>query len=435
MRMPERPRLALVGSGGKSTVLFQLARAMDSPVIVCATTHLSLEQIELADHHFILETLEDTNFIIDRPLFGVILLTGPVVGQRTLGLRSEIMEGLHQFCGYRSLPLLIEADGSRQLPLKAPADHEPVIPNFVDTVVVVAGMSGVGKPLNDESVFRQELFTTLSGLQLKDVISPQALATVLGHEQGGLKGIPKNARKLLLLNQADSIEAQSAAGEITNLVKSKFDATIVASLQPDAIIHSVNEPVAGIILAAGQARRFGWPKQLLSWQGKSLVWHVANKALKAELKPVIVVGGAYTDQLKDALKDLDVDIIHNPDWAVGQSSSIKIGLKELARRGSAAIFLLADQPQVPELLLRQLIETHAHTLSPIVAPLVQGQRANPVLFDRVTFKEFDRLDGDVGGRKLFANFPVKWVEWHDDLPLIDIDSPEDFSTFLDRFGE
>lgn len=440
LRLGERPRLALVGSGGKSTALFQLARQMESPVIVCATTHLSLDQIELADQHFILEKLEDTNIIIDRPLFGVILLTGPVEGQRTLGLRSEIMEWLHQFCGYRSLPLLIEADGSRQLPLKAPAEHEPVIPDYVDTAVVVAGMLGVGKPLNAEWVFRSERFAERSGLQLEEETTPQALASVLSHPQGGLKGIPEGARRILLLNQADCTEMQGLAREIANRVQSAYDSIVIASLSPvsrpqSPVIHSVIERTAGIILAAGEASRYGEPKQLLPWQGKALVWHVAQKAITAGLDPVIVVSGAYPDQIEHALKDMPVEIIHNPDWAEGQSSSIKLGLKALAKRGGGAIFLLADQPQVPELLIRNLVEKHAQTLAPIVSPLVQGQRANPVLFDRSTFKDFEQLSGDVGGRKLFSKYPVEWVDWHDELPLIDIDSPQDFQKFRDQFGE
>lgn len=439
LRLGERPRLALVGSGGKSTALFQLAREIETPVLVCATTHLSLEQIALADHHFILERIEDTNFLIERPLFGVVLLTGTIRGQRTQGLPSEIMEWLHQFCGYRSLPMLIEADGSRQMPLKAPAEHEPVIPDFVDAVVVVAGMQAVGQPLNAANVFRPERFASLSGLPLNGEITPQALASVLVHPQGGLKGIPEKARKMLLLNQADDASMQGSAREIAKWVAPVFDSVVIASLRqvikpPTSVIYASIEPVAGIILAAGEASRYGAPKQLLRWQGYPLVWHVARKALAAGLEPVIVVSGAYADQLEQALKDLPVEIVHNPDWADGQSSSIHAGLRAMSAPGGGAIFLLADQPQVPELLLRQLVEKHAQTHSPIVAPLVHGQRANPVLFDRITFKDFEQLTGDVGGRKLFSSFPVEWVQWHDELPLVDIDTPQDFRAFQNQFG-
>lgn len=435
LRLGDFPRLALVGSGGKSTALFQLGRQVSPPVIVCATTHLSLDQIALADHHFILENIENTNLLIERPLFGVLLLTGPVEGRRTLGLQPGIMEWLHQFCGYRSLPLLIEADGSRQHALKAPAPHEPVIPDFVDTVVVVVGISGLGKPLNQEWVFRPERFAELSGLSLGETITPQAVADVISHPDGGLKAIPDAARRVLLLNQADDPKLQSVANQIANQVQSSYDAVVISSLSPaidsqTPVISAVIEPVAGIILAAGEASRYGEAKQLLPWRGKPLVWHVAHKALSAGLSPVIVVSGAYAEKIERALKDLSVEIVHNPDWVEGQSSSVKVGLKTVGSRGGGAIFLLADQPQVPDLLIHKLIERHSQTLAPIVAPLVQGQRANPVLFDRATFGDFNQLSGDVGGRKLFSKYLVEWLEWHDDLPLMDIDLPEDYQKLL-----
>jgi molybdenum cofactor cytidylyltransferase len=431
LRLGEYPRLALVGAGGKSTALFQLAREFNPPVIACATTHLSLDQVQMADQHFIFERIEDTNAIIDRPLSGVVLLTGPIKGQRTTGLKPEIMTWLDQFCGYRSLPLLIEADGARQLPLKAPAAHEPVIPDFVDTIVVVAGLSGVGKSLSEQWVFRPERFAELGETQMGDEISSSVLGRVLVHPEGGQKGIPVGARRILLLNQADDPQKQAIAREIALLTQSCFDAAAISSLRlvsasPPPAIFSVIEPIAGIILAAGEASRYGEPKQLLPWHGKPLVWHVAQKALRSGLAPVIVVSGAYTDILRPALQDLPVDIIHNPEWRQGQSSSIKAGLNHLQTPGGGAIFLLADQPQVPEGLIRALVEIHSQTLSPIVAPLVQGQRANPVLFDRTTFKDFEGLSGDVGGRKLFSKYRPQWVEWHDELPLMDIDSPADY---------
>jgi molybdenum cofactor cytidylyltransferase len=83
-------------------------------------------------------------------------------------------------------------------------------------------------------------------------------------------------------------------------------------------------------------------------------------------------------------------------------------------------------PQTPASLVRSLVETHAASLAPIVAPLVDGQRGNPVLFDRDTFPELMELSGDVGGRPLFARYPVEWVPWHDSGILADVDTQDDY---------
>lgn len=90
----------------------------------------------------------------------------------------------------------------------------------------------------------------------------------------------------------------------------------------------------------------------------------------------------------------------------------------------AAIFLLADQPQVTTSILRALIEKHAEGLHPIVAPMVMDRRANPVLFDRVTFRDLESIEGDVGGRAIFHKHRVEYLPWHDDRLLLDVDTPE-----------
>ncbi len=123
LRLGECPRLALTGSGDKSTALFLLSRQIRPPLILCATTHLARDQTRLADRHVVVRSAADLNQLEDLPLKGRILVTGDFDGERTRGLGDMAVDWLGQFCGYHSLPLLIEADGSRQRPLKAPAAH------------------------------------------------------------------------------------------------------------------------------------------------------------------------------------------------------------------------------------------------------------------------------------------------------------------------
>jgi molybdenum cofactor cytidylyltransferase len=77
------------------------------------------------------------------------------------------------------------------------------------------------------------------------------------------------------------------------------------------------------------------------------------------------------------------------------------------------------------------METQAKSLSPIVAPQVDGQRANPVLFNRETFAALNRLQGDIGGRNLFSRYPVQWVVWHDGDVLLDVDTAEDYRRLVE----
>jgi molybdenum cofactor cytidylyltransferase len=83
-------------------------------------------------------------------------------------------------------------------------------------------------------------------------------------------------------------------------------------------------------------------------------------------------------------------------------------------------------------VIQALIEEHARTLAPILAPLVAGQRANPVLFDRMTFPDLMALTGDVGGRAIFGKHRVTYLPWHDEALLLDVDTPQDFARLKDH---
>ncbi|MHB1482940.1 MAG: nucleotidyltransferase family protein, partial [Bellilinea sp.] len=93
---------------------------------------------------------------------------------------------------------------------------------------------------------------------------------------------------------------------------------------------------------------------------------------------------------------------------------------------------LSDMPQIPVDLIRTELELHQNETSAIICPRVKGQRGNPVLFDRQTFPALMQLKGDSGGRKLFDQFPIRWLEWDDPGILLDIDTPQDYQDLLKR---
>ncbi len=442
LRTESSPCIAFIGAGGKTTAMFQLARQIPAPVIVTATSHLGAWQIPFADKHIISDTpaaLEE----IEHGLQGVILVTGSMDEDRTTPINNTLLDWLHQFCGYHSIPLLIEADGARQRPLKAWAEYEPPIPPFVEQVLQVAGLSGLGKLLDDESVHRPQLFSKLSGLQVGEPITPDTLIRVLEHPEGGLKNIPAGARRVALLNQADTHELQAIAHGLARSLISAYHSVVISNLKQEKIF-AVHEPIAGIVLAAGESTRFGQPKQLLDWHGQPFVHAVAQNAVDAGLSPVVVVTGANAEQVGAAVMDLDVKVVRNEEWKSGQGSSIKAGVLSIIsasisgflpfsvmRRGvGGAIFLLADQPQITTSVIRALVEKHAEALYPIVAPMVLDRRANPVLFDRATFSDLTTLEGDVGGRAIFHKHRVEYLPWHDDNLLLDVDTPENYQRLI-----
>lgn len=422
--------VALTGAGGKTSLMFALAREAPGQVVLTTTTHLGVWQAPMADKHLVLAPGEDwPGKIPDN--FDTILITGPA-GQdnRLAALEPRQLEALRAFCRDKGIPLLIEADGARQKGLKAPADHEPVIPPWVNRVIVTAGLKGLGKPLGEETVHRPERFAALSGMVLGEPVTVEALVRVLQDPLGGLKGIPEGAERILFLNQADTPLLQSHAGRIALALEGVYDWVVIGALQaPGQLgkVFSVRSRVAGVILAAGGSQRLGRPKQLLDWRGQPFIAKVAQNALEAGLAPLIVVTGAESERVSDALAGLPVATVLNPDWQDGQSTSLRAGIATLPEHCQAVMFLMSDQPQASPVLIRAVVEAFFTQRSPITAPRIAGRRANPVLFGRETFDLLRTIRGDQGGRAVFDRFPVTWVDWADERNALDVDDEAAFA--------
>jgi len=175
----------------------------------------------------------------------------------------------------------------------------------------------------------------------------------------------------------------------------------------------------------------GTPKQLLLWREEPLIRHVARLAIDSHLEPIIVVTGYHRLQVEMVLSGLPQVLgVYNPDWLIGQSTSIRSGLPWLKKDVEACLFFMSDQPQIPINLVKKIVNKYVRNHAPIIAPSVGGRRGNPVLFDRVTFKDLMKLTGNEGGRKLFDQYPVEYVEWKDASILIDVDTMDNYQQLI-----
>jgi 4-nitrophenyl phosphatase len=191
---------------------------------------------------------------------------------------------------------------------------------------------------------------------------------------------------------------------------------------------SENAQVAAVILAAGASKRLGRCKQLLDWQGKPLLAHVADTALEAGLDPVIAVLGCQANETYLALGDRSVQTLMNWRWEEGMSTSVQTGLTAVPPQAEAALFLQCDQPLVSAPLLRALVGRYVETGASIVHPTHAERRSTPVLFARHLFPELSAVSGDEGGRSLIARHAkdVATVAVDDAQVLIDVDTWEDY---------
>ena len=225
-------RVAVVGAGGKSTILLQLARQLEGIVWVTTTTHLGADQAALADQHVVVTSPHELAL---ASLLGkkVSAITGPATPERRIGAPApEVMARLMQLADDKRISVLVEADGSRMRPIKAPAAHEPAIPAWADVVVVVVGLSALGKPLSSQWVHRPERFAEVSGLKPGEPITVWSVRAALLHPLGGLKGIVAGARTIAVLNQADTEVLRDEGEAIArDLLRGGYEGVLIASLE------------------------------------------------------------------------------------------------------------------------------------------------------------------------------------------------------------
>lgn len=432
LRLKPGQVVAFTGAGGKSTCLRKLATELagELPVVLTTTTKILHDQTDLASSHLIMnqpQAMMELRRLLRTQTS--VLLTGRASAQKKkwFGLDIAQLDKVREIVREAGGVLIIEADGARGCSLKAPATHEPVIPPFADLVVPIAGLDVIGEKIDSGLVHRSERVRALLNAEEDKPLSTRQVAAILGARNGGLKGVPQDAKVKVLLNKALQPARREYGRDIAaRLLENvpRVQAILLAEVASQPAVVEVFSRVAGIVLAAGGSTRMNQPKQLALWHGHPLIWYAVKAALDGGLSPVVVVLGAAAEEVQRSLANLPVHFVVNSEWQAGQSTSVRAGLEAIEEEAEATLLLLSDMPLVTADLVQALVAKHRCSLSPIVVPFHGEQRGNPVLFDRATFPRFREIEGNKGGRALFGKYPMEKIQW-DSSVLFDVDTSED----------
>ncbi len=209
--------ISLCGAGGKTSLMATLVREFASlkgeRIIATTTTKMASDEAHGPWRACqVMDQADALAAIGDDP--DPVLAYRAVDHQRVrlLGLPAETVDAFAS--SGRFTRILVEADGSRRRPLKAPDAGEPVFPASTDTVIIVAGISGIGRPLDENTVFRSGRWSELTGVPASAIVTADALARVIEHPDGLARGAPPHARRVLFLNQADTPDRVAVAHQV-----------------------------------------------------------------------------------------------------------------------------------------------------------------------------------------------------------------------------
>ena len=183
-----------------------------------------------------------------------------------------------------------------------------------------------------------------------------------------------------------------------------------------------------LILAAGESSRMGKNKLLLPLKNKTIIEHVVDQAKQAGIQNIMMVLGAYSDDMLPIINQMQVHHCYNKDFKDGMLSSIKCGFLHLPAGMDITVIFLGDQPEIPGEVAKILIKEYGKAAKGIVIPVFRGKRGHPVLIHKKYRKEINDLADSEGLRSLIHKYSEDTLEVETDFPgiLKDIDLPLDY---------
>ncbi len=435
--------ISLYGGGGKTAILSRLASEMafgGKRALITTTTKSYLPSavpLFLTDDPQYLTALKNHFRNNDLAFLGKrVLKNGKVEG-----IGTKIVEYISQ---HLQVSILVEADGSRGLPVKGYASYEPVLPPCSDFLAAIIGADAIGSLISEDTVHRPHEFSTATETGLGSIITEKTAASAFVYMLDVGKLQAPRAETICVLNKADLLKdpgetALKIAGFLCD-AKSKpgqFVLTAASKNNPAQVIfrvteNSIHPEVSCVVLAAGESSRMGQDKLLMPYGSKTILEHTLAQVAASGIEDIVVVVKPESPW-KQKINPDKFKIVESHGHFKGMAESLKTGLSAVSGKSQGVIFALADQPHVPPLIYRQLKERYCEKLKLITCPVYQGRKGNPTLFDRRTWPELMDLSGDLGGRELLKRAgkdDIDLIETDSQAVITDIDTPENYRDMI-----
>jgi len=245
-----REMISLVGAGGKTTLMFRLAKELflsGKKVVTTTTTKILEPTSEETPFLFVDPDEEKLKQFVGRHLdkYGHLTIARERIGSGKLkGVSSTLTDDL--WGSFEMDYMIIEADGAAGRPVKAPRDSEPVIPFSTTLVVAILGMDGVEMELNEKNVFQADRVSKMTGIQMGGRMTDKAMAVLMTHPEGLFKGAPSSSRVVGFLNKVDvpngAVKAKRVAEEILERKHPQIERVVLGQLKNEPLVTEVIFP-------------------------------------------------------------------------------------------------------------------------------------------------------------------------------------------------
>jgi probable selenium-dependent hydroxylase accessory protein YqeC len=245
-----REVISLAGAGGKTTLMFRLAKELflkGKRVVTTTTTKIlepaSGETVSL----FINLDEEELKQFVHKHLDEykhITIARERLESGKLKGVSSDLV---NDFWSSNEIDyIIIEADGAAGRPIKAPREGEPVIPSSTTLVVAILGVDGVEMEVNEENVFQVERVSKLTGIPIGKKMTDEAMAILMTHPEGIFKGAPSSSRVITFLNKVDIpngvVKAKGIARKIIEMKHLQIERVVLGQLKSEPPVVEVIFP-------------------------------------------------------------------------------------------------------------------------------------------------------------------------------------------------
>ena len=406
--------ISITGAGGKTSLIFFLAKNLSKKgrVLITTTTKIYIPEKQYFEKLYI------GNSVVMGDSKNIVVEGRGTLENKLLGLTYDEIEDKKKLYDY----ILIEADGSKRKLLKGWNDSEPCIPNFTTLTIGVVNLKSIGLTINKENIHRLKIFQKNTSEAVGKLITSDILIKYI---ETGSFFQKINSKNIIFLNGVESLEDLKVGLEINQKINGKPN-IYIGSIR-DQWIKKIKS-VDAVVMASGFSKRFGSNKLLETLNGIFIIEYLFKTLNTIPFNSIIIVG--RDNRLKILAEKYNYKYIENKDASLGQSESLKLGLKN--SKADGVMFFPGDQPLLTEKSILDIIKVY-EKYDEIIRPLIDKKPSSPVLFPKKYKKQLLKITGDTGGREVIKNSEkIINIEFQDPYEFMDIDSIDDLKQLKNR---